>query len=300
MAADALFTQQAWLDHEAWIRGGAFAAVFAATALSEAAAPRRLRRLPRGFRWLHNLSLVVVATFCIRLTFPLLAVDVALLAESRGWGLLNQFDLSAWISIPLTVVVLDLVIYFQHRIFHAVPWLWRLHMVHHADPEIDVTTGGRFHPFEIMLSMLIKMAVTLAIGANAVGVIVFEVLLNATSMFNHGNLALPATIDRLLRAAVVTPDMHRVHHSVRREETNSNFGFNVPWWDRLFGTYRSQPHGGHLGMTIGLTQFQERQRQSLGWMLVLPFTGDIGVYPRQRPAAIAHLNPPPPAPSDGT
>jgi len=298
MAADAFFTQQAWLDHEAWIRGGAFAAIFASMVLAEVLAPRRPRRLARGFRWLQNLSLVVVATLCIRLAFPLLAVDVALLAESRGWGLFHQLGLSAWAAIPLTIVVLDLVIYFQHRIFHAVPLLWRLHMVHHADLEIDVTTGGRFHPFEIMLSMLIKMAVTLAIGADAVGVIIFEVLLNATSMFNHGNVALPPAIDRLVRAVMVTPDMHRVHHSVRREETNSNFGFNVPWWDRLFGTYRDQPRDGHLGMTIGLTQFQERQRQSLGWMLLLPFMGDVGVYPHRK-AAFVGLNPPPPAPSDG-
>ncbi len=288
-----------FLSHEAWIRGGAFAAIFAAVALAELAAPRRQRQLPRGFRWLQNLSLVAVDTICIRLAFPLLAVDVALAAQRNGWGLFNHFDLSAWIAIPLAILALDLVIYFQHRVFHAVPLLWRLHMVHHADPEIDVTTGARFHPFEIMLSMLIKMAVVLALGAPAVSVMIFEVLLNATSMFNHGNMALPLAVDRAVRAVIVTPDMHRVHHSVRREETNSNFGFNVPWWDRMFGTYRDQPRDGHLAMTIGLTQFQDRTRQSLLWMLVLPFTGDIGDYPR-RDRTLAGFNPPPPAPSDHT
>jgi len=298
MTSDAFFNQQAWLDHEAWIRGSAFVAIFAAVALVELLAPRRPRQLPRGFRWLQNLSLVAVSAVCVRLAFPLLAVNVALLAEHNGWGLFNRLGLSAWATVPLTIVVLDLVIYFQHRVFHAVPLLWRLHMVHHADPEIDVTTGGRFHPIEIMLSMLIKMAVTLAIGGAAVGVIVFEVLLNATAMFNHGNVALPAALDRLVRVVMVTPDMHRVHHSVHREETNSNFGFNVPWWDRLFGTYRDQPRDGHLNMTIGLTQFQDRKRQSLGWMLVLPFIGDLGAYPRRR-TALADINPSPPAPSDG-
>ena len=293
MAAD-LF-----LSHEAWIRGGAFAAIFASVALAELAAPRRPRLSSRGFRWLQNLSLVAVDTLCLRLAFPLLAVDVALAAQRNGWGLFNQLGLSSWVSILLAVAVLDLVVYFQHRVFHAVPLLWRLHLVHHADPEIDVTTGARFHPFEIMLSMLIKMAVVLALGAPAAGVVLFEVLLNATSMFNHGNVALPAAVDRLIRAVMVTPDMHRVHHSVRREETNSNFGFNVPWWDRLFGTYRDQPRDGHLGMTIGLSQFQERKRQSLLWMLVLPFTGDLGDYPRRR-RPLAGLHPPPPAPSDRT
>jgi sterol desaturase/sphingolipid hydroxylase (fatty acid hydroxylase superfamily) len=287
------------LSHEAAIRVGAFTAILAATAAAELAAPRRALTVGRGFRWPRNLSLVAIDTLCLRFLFPLLAVQTAFIARENGWGLFNQLDLPAVAAIPLTVLALDLVIYAQHRAFHAVPLLWRLHMVHHADPDIDVTTGGRFHPIEIMLSMLLKMAVTLVIGGAAVGVIVFEVLLNATTMFNHGNVALPRGVDRLLRAVVVTPDMHRVHHSVRREETNSNFGFNVPWWDRLFGTYRDQPQDGHAAMTIGLRQFQDKRRQSLGWMLVLPFIGTPGDYPR-RTAALLQTSPPPPAPSEPT
>lgn len=288
------------LSHEAAIRGGAFATILVATAAAELAAPRRRLTVARGFRWPHNLSLVVIDTLCLRFLFPLLCVDIALIARENGWGLFNQLGLPALAAIPLTVLALDLVIYGQHRAFHAVPLLWRLHMVHHADPDIDVTTGGRFHPFEIMLSMLLKMAVTLVLGGAAVGVILFEVLLNATTMFNHGNLSLPRGVDRLLRAIVVTPDMHRIHHSVRREETNSNFGFNVPWWDRLFGTYRDQPQDGHAAMTIGLRQFHDKHRQSLGWMLVLPFIGTPGDYPRRSAAALLQTSSPPPAPSEPT
>ncbi len=268
------------LSHEAAVRGIAFTAILAAVALAEIAAPRRPRRLARSGRWANNLALLVLNSLCVRFFIPLLAVGTALAAQRHGWGVLNQAGAPAWLAIPLAVVALDLVIYFQHRVFHAVPLLWRLHMVHHADLDFDVTTGGRFHPFEILLSMLIKMAAVLVLGAPAVAVMLFEVLLNATSMFNHGNVALPPRVDRLLRALLVTPDMHRVHHSVLRHETNSNFGFNVPWWDRLFGTYRDQPGAGHAGMTIGLAQFQATGRQSLLWMLLLPFTGAPGDYPR--------------------
>ena len=278
------------LSHEPAIRSVAFAAILVLTAAAEAAAPRRARGLPRLGRWTNNLALVGLGAICVRLFVPLLAVGTALAAARHGWGALNQVALPGWIAVPLAIVLLDLVIYVQHRVFHAVPLLWRLHMVHHADPEIDVTTGGRFHPFEILLSMLIKMAAVLAIGAPAVSVLLFEVLLNATSTFNHGNLAMPPAVDRVLRVVLVTPDMHRVHHSVLREETNSNFGFNLPWWDRLFGTYRDQPREGHLGMTIGLAQFQAVRRQSLLWMLLLPFTGAPGEYPR------GALVPPKPAP----
>lgn len=279
------------LNHEAVIRGVAFAAVLLAVALAEAAAPRRHRRLPRPGRWTNNLLLLVVDSAAVRLLIPLLAVGTALVAARHGWGLLNQAALPGWVTVPLAVLFLDLVIYAQHRVFHAIPVLWRLHMVHHADPDIDVTTGGRFHPFEILLSMLIKMAAVLILGAPAVAVLIFEALLNATSMFNHANLALPLAVDRALRAILVTPDMHRVHHSVRREETNSNFGFNVPWWDRLFGSYRDQPQGGHAGMTIGLQQFQATPHQGLVWMLLLPFTGSSGDYVRrplvpQHPASV--------------
>jgi sterol desaturase/sphingolipid hydroxylase (fatty acid hydroxylase superfamily) len=270
-----------FLAYEPLIRGGTFAALLMLIGLAESLAPRRPLRTARGFRWLNNLSMVVVDTVVVRLLFPLLAVEVALVSQRHGWGLFNQAAISNWAAVPLAVLALDFIIYFQHRLFHAVPWLWRLHMMHHVDPDIDVTTGVRFHPIEIVLSMLIKMAAVLALGAPALAVFLFEVLLNATSMFSHGNVRLPLGLDRFLRLMVVTPDMHRVHHSVIRQETDSNFGFNVPWWDRLFGTYREQPQGGHDAMTIGLPQFQDNLRQSLLWMLVVPFRGTTGEYPRR-------------------
>ena len=191
---------------------------------------------------------------------PTTAVGLALVAEARGWGLVHALGLPMWASVPLAVVALDLAIYLQHVLFHAVPALWRLHRVHHADLEIDVTTGARFHPIEILLSMGIKLGVVAALGAPAVAVLLFEVLLNATSMFNHSNVRMPLRLDRVLRWVVVTPDMHRVHHSIAARETNSNFGFNLPWWDRLFGTYRDQPAAGHEAMTIGIEQFRAPAR----------------------------------------
>jgi sterol desaturase/sphingolipid hydroxylase (fatty acid hydroxylase superfamily) len=209
----------------------------------------------------------------VRVIFPTAAVGMALVAGERGWGLLNNVDLTPVVAVVVSVFVLDLLIYFQHVMFHAVPALWRLHMVHHADVDFDVTTGLRFHPLEIVLSMLIKLAAVALLGAPAVAVIIFEVVLNATAIFNHGNIRLPVAVDRVLRLIVVTPDMHRVHHSVKTPETNSNFGFNLPWWDRLLGTYRDQPEEGHEKMVIGLSQFQDRPRQSLPWLLAVPFTG---------------------------
>ncbi len=207
------------------------------------------------------------------------AMGVALLAEARGWGLFNAFGIPTWVAVPAGVILLDLAIYLQHVLFHAVPALWRLHRMHHADLEFDVTTGVRFHPVEILLSMVIKLGVVAALGAPALAVLTFEVLLNATSMFSHGNVSLPAGLDRVLRWIVVTPEMHRVHHSVKAHETNSNFGFNLPWWDRLFGTYRDQPEAGHLGMTIGIAQFRDSAEQRLDHMLTQPFREDAKIYP---------------------
>ena len=203
---------------------------------------------------------MAVDTLLVRILFPTTAVGLALLAEARGFGLFNVVALPAWVAVVASVVILDLAIYLQHVLFHAVPALWRLHRMHHADLEFDVTTGLRFHPIEILLSMLIKFAVVAALGAPALAVLIFEVLLNATSMFNHGNVRIPAGLDRVLRWLVVTPDMHRVHHSILSRETNSNFGFNLPWWDRLFGTYRAQPAAGHEAMTIGIEQFRDAAR----------------------------------------
>lgn len=270
------------LQYEPQIRLGFFLGVFAVMALWEILAPRRGRALSRRVRWTNNLALVTLNTVVLRVLIPTAAVGVALLAEDRGWGLLNLAPPPFWIAVVLSVLVLDLAIYLQHVMFHAVPVLWRLHRVHHADLDIDVTTGARFHPIEILLSMIIKMGVVLALGPPALAVLVFEVLLNATSMFNHANARLSLALDRFLRLVVVTPDMHRVHHSIEADETNSNFGFNLPWWDRLMGTYRDQPREGHAGMTIGLNQFRTPRDEWLDRLLVQPFKGEIGGYPLNR------------------
>lgn len=210
-------------------------------AVWEVVAPRRRSEIPRLLRWTNNLALVAVDTIVIRLAVPLAAVGLALTAEQRGWGLFNVLQAPDWVAFGASLLVLDLVIYFQHRLFHAVPFLWRLHRMHHADLEIDVTTGVRFHPLEILVSLAIKLAAVAALGAPAWAVLVFEVVLNATSMFNHANVRMPSGLDRVLRWVVVTPDMHRVHHSIRPEETNSNFGFNQPWWDACFAPTAPNP-----------------------------------------------------------
>lgn len=243
----------------------------------EIIAARRPQRYRRRRRWPSNLLIVVLDTLVIRLIFPLAAVGVALVVAEQGWGLFNLFALPLWLAVLASVVVLDLTVYFQHRLFHAVPWLWRLHRMHHADLEFDVTTGLRFHPLEMLISMGIKLAVVAALGAPALAVLIFEIVLNATSMFNHGNVRLPSRIDRSLRLLLVTPDMHRVHHSIVRRETDSNFGFNLPWWDRLFGTYRDQPAAGHLGMTIGIEDFRDSRNLRLDRMLIQPFLARTGM-----------------------
>jgi sterol desaturase/sphingolipid hydroxylase (fatty acid hydroxylase superfamily) len=261
------------LSTEPLIRLGFFAGVFALMAAWEMLAPRRPQTVGRTWRWPNNLGVVVVDTLVVRFFFPTAAVGLAILGEQRGWGLLNNVALPAWLKIVLAVVVLDLLIYFQHVLFHAVPALWRLHRMHHADLEFDVTTGVRFHPVEVLISMVIKLGAVAALGASALGVLAFEVLLNATSMFNHGNVRLPQHLDGALRWVVVTPEMHRVHHSTEQRETNSNFGFNLPWWDRLFGTYRAEPEAGHEGMTIGVPEFREKSELRLDRMLLQPLRG---------------------------
>ncbi len=240
------------LAHEPAVRLGAFFGVFVLMAVWEALAPRRARLLPRRVRWLHNLALVALNSLILRLLFPLAAVGFALLAAERGWGLLNAFEIPFWWAFVLSVIALDFAIYLQHVMFHAVPLLWRLHRVHHADADFDVTTGARFHPIEILLSMLIKFAAIAVLGAPAAAVLVFEVLLNATAMFNHANLRLRQPVDRWLRRILVTPEMHRIHHSMEAAETNSNFGFNLPWWDRLCGTYRERARLPQENMAIGV------------------------------------------------
>jgi len=266
------------LAHEPIVRLSAFIAIFMTIALWEAAAPCRKRSYPRFKRWPSNVAIVVLNTVLLRILLPSGAVGLALLAEKRGWGLLNNLAVPTWATLIASVVLLDLAIYLQHVMFHAVPAFWRVHRMHHADLDFDVTTGARFHPIEIVLSMLIKLGLVVALGAPALGVLIFEVLLNATSMFNHGNVRLPAPLDRYLRWFVVTPDMHRVHHSIVVGETNSNFGFNLPWWDRLLGTYRDQPAAGHDAMTIGIEQFRDGRELWLDRMLLQPFRGPAGAY----------------------
>jgi sterol desaturase/sphingolipid hydroxylase (fatty acid hydroxylase superfamily) len=270
------------LDTEMLVRLGAFLGVFATMAIWEAAAPRRTLAIGRRARWPGNLGLVVIDAALLRLIHPATAVGAAVFAETHGWGLFNAWPVSGAVAIAASVVVLDLAIYVQHVLFHAVPVLWRLHRVHHADLDFDVTTGTRFHPVEIVLSLGIKMAVVMLLGAPAAAVLVFEVLLNATSMFNHGNVRMPIAADRLLRLVVVTPDMHRVHHSIRPEETNSNFGFSLPWWDWVFGTYRDQPRAGHERMTIGIEQFRDPRELRLDRLLIQPALGEAAGYPINR------------------
>jgi sterol desaturase/sphingolipid hydroxylase (fatty acid hydroxylase superfamily) len=260
------------LNNEQTIRLGAFVGIFAVVALWEAVSPRRTQSLSRLRRWSSNLGLVALNTLILRLLFPAAAVGMAAFAAAQGWGLLNHLAWPVWLQILLSLILLDLVIYLQHVMVHAIPVLWRLHRVHHADLEYDLTTGARFHPIEIILSMVIKIAAIAALGPPVVAVVLFEVILNGMAMFNHGNIKLPDPVDQRLRWLIVTPDMHRVHHSVEVDETNSNFGFNLSLWDRLLGTYREQPRHGQLGMQIGIDSLRDPQiTNRLDGMLRIPF-----------------------------
>ncbi|MCG8040162.1 MAG: sterol desaturase family protein [Candidatus Thiodiazotropha endolucinida] len=260
------------LDYELTIRLAAFFSIFALMAGWEALQPCRQQRFTRGQRWFANLGITLLNTLLLRLLFPAAAVGFAAFAQAKGWGLLNEVQLPFWLSVIIAVTLMDMVIYLQHVMVHAVPALWRLHRVHHADPDYDLTTGARFHPIEILLSMLIKITTIAALGPPVIAVLIFEVILNGMAMFNHGNVSLPKPLDRLLRWLVVTPDMHRVHHSVIPGETNSNFGFNLSIWDRLMGTYREAPKLGHIEMQIGVNSLQDPQLTTkLSGMLKIPF-----------------------------
>ncbi len=261
-------------DFDTAIRLGAFAGVFTLLVLWETLAPRRALSLRRARRWPGNLGVAIIDAVLIRILFPAAAVGLALAAEAQGWGLLNNVALPGWAKVAVAVVALDLVIYGQHVLSHSVPALWRLHRMHHADLELDVTTGLRFHPVEIVGSMLIKLAAVVALGAPALAVLIFEVLLNAASMFNHGNIRLGPRVDRALRLVLVTPDMHLVHHSIVRRETDSNYGFCLPWWDRLFGTYRASPEAGLDAMTIGLASLRDPRELRLDRLLIQPLRPD--------------------------
>lgn len=272
------FTEQI-MANEVPIRMGFFFGIFALMALWEMVAPRRALTVSKAVRWANNLGLVFFNSFIIRLIFPAAAVGVAAFAVENGWGLLNYYQLPFAVSVVISVIAMDFIIYLQHVLVHGVPILWRLHRVHHADLDYDVTTGARFHTIEIILSMLIKFATIVVLGPPVVAVIIFEIMLNATAMFNHSNIGLPKGLDNFLRLFLVTPDMHRVHHSVEDDEANSNFGFSLTWWDRLFGTYRAQPRAGHTGMTIGIHKYREPKQVSwLPGMLWLPFVGRLNDY----------------------
>jgi len=256
------------------VRLGFFVAAFVLFAVLEQVFPRRARTAGRLVRWTSNIGISWINQLAVRLLIPANAVYFAALCADERWGALNLMAVPFWAALPLAVLALDLAIYLQHRLFHAIPPIWRLHRMHHADIDFDVTTGIRFHPLSILLSALIKLAVIFVIGAPALAVLAFEVMLNASSIFNHSNLAVPPGLDRIMRLFVVTPDMHRVHHSSDPPETNSNFGFCFPWWDRLFATYRAQPSRGHTAMTIGLDEFRAPQERRLGRMLTQPLLDD--------------------------
>ncbi|MEE8394415.1 MAG: sterol desaturase family protein [bacterium] len=266
------------MSHEVPIRLGFFFGILILMAGWELLAPRRPLSRSKAVRWGNNLAIVFFNSALLRLTFPIVAVGMAALAAERGWGLLNNYALPGWLAVAAAVAALDLAIYLQHVMVHAVPVFWRLHRMHHTDPDFDVTTGLRFHPLEILLSMGIKLAVVALLGPPPVAVLIFEVALNGTALFNHGNVRLPAPLDRILRLVVVTPDMHRVHHSILPSEANSNFGFNISWWDRLFLTYRAQPREGHLGMTIGTAGFGEPRGLWLDRLLWQPLLKGEGGY----------------------
>jgi sterol desaturase/sphingolipid hydroxylase (fatty acid hydroxylase superfamily) len=261
------------MERDAAIRLLFFLAVFLIIALAEHLWPRRPLTVPKGPRWFCNCLIVVIDSVAARLVLPIMPVTLAGIAASNGWGILNNVSLPQAVKIVAAVLALDLVIYLQHRAFHRIPFFWRFHRMHHTDLDIDVSSGNRFHPVEILFSLIIKLGAVALLGAPVIAVVIFEVLLNATSLFNHGNLRIPESVDRLLRLVLVTPDMHRVHHSIIPRETDSNFSFNLPWWDRLLGTYRDQPKDGHLGMAIGLKEFRDPARLGIGYLLMLPFRG---------------------------
>ncbi|MCF6233453.1 MAG: sterol desaturase family protein [Rhodobacteraceae bacterium] len=261
------------MENETTIRLGIFLGLFVLFALAEHLVPRKSRTQPRSTRWVTNWGMTVINTATLRLMaflLPVLAVGAALDAGQKGWGLLNWLDWPLWIEVIVTILFLDFAIWAQHVITHKIPLLWRLHRVHHSDTDIDVTTAIRFHPIEIALSMLLKIGLVYLLGPAAIAVILFEIILNGTAMFNHSNLALPLRVDKILRRILVTPDMHRVHHSVHRHEHDSNYGFSLSIWDHMFGTYVAQPGEGHDDMKIGL-RWQDDKPSKLGWSLRLPF-----------------------------
>ncbi|WP_294619925.1 sterol desaturase family protein [uncultured Roseovarius sp.] len=261
------------MENEAIIRLSVFLGLFTLFAAIEAFAPRRPRSQPRSRRWVTNWGIVILDTLTLRLlalALPLLAVGAALDAQANGWGAMQSIDAPMWAKVIATVLIFDFAIWAQHLITHKVPILWRIHRVHHADRDMDVTTAIRFHPVEIALSMLLKIGLVYLLGPPAIGIVLFEIILNGTAMFNHANIRLPLWLDAIVRQVLVTPDMHRVHHSIHRHEHDSNYGFSLSIWDRMFRTYIPQPEAGHDDMTVGL-EWQDDNPSKLGWSLGLPF-----------------------------
>ncbi len=273
--------------HEVSIRLFFFISIFLSVAFFETRFPRRKLIVSKTDRWKVNIGLVVLNSITLRLFWAAGAFGVAYWVNEQGWGIMNFLEYPHFLNVIVAVLILDFIIYLQHVMFHAVPTLWRLHMVHHADLDFDVTTGTRFHPIEILISMIIKAGIIVALGPPVLAALIFEILLNGTAMFNHSNIDIPGSWDRFLRLFIVTPDMHRVHHSVFPNETNSNFGFNLSWWDKLLGTYRVQPRLGHEGMSIGLNQFRDQSRLSLPRLIMLPFIGNPGAYPINRRGGVS-------------
>ena len=261
-----------FISSETLVRLGFFAAIFFVMALSERIVPRRILLKSKMKRWISNLGIQIIDVVILRLVFPVFPVGVAVICAQRGWGLLNYYQITPLLALIIGVLALDFVIYLQHRMFHVVPLFWRVHMVHHTDPDIDVTTAVRFHPVEIILSLLIKFTAVAAIGAPPLSVLIFEIMLNGVAMFNHGNVGIPLSLDRIIRMVLVTPDMHRVHHSVLVPEANSNYGFSFSWWDRLLGTYKAQPQEGHDKMKIGLNGYHDDRSLKLSALLMMPFS----------------------------
>ncbi len=259
------------METEAALRVAAFFGIFLAMALWERGVPLRRLAVSRPRRWATNWAIVLIDAAVVRILFGAAAAGAALDAAGGGWGLFNHLAWPGWIEFAICFLALDFAIWLQHLLTHKIPVLWRLHRVHHADRDVDVTTGIRFHPVEIALSMAFKIGLVYALGASVAVVIAFEVVLNGMAMFNHGNIRMAPTVERWLRYLLVTPDMHRIHHSVDRAEHDANYGFNLSMWDRLLGTYVPEPAEGHEAMNIGLTPYQDENPTRLGWSLALPF-----------------------------
>lgn len=270
--------KELFFEYESYIRLGSFLGIFALLTIWEISSPKRELLHLRRFRWFSNIGLIVISSVLVRFILPTAAVGVALHAEQDNLGFLNHFDIPFVVHFLLAFVLMDLAIYFQHVMFHALPMFWRFHRVHHSDLDCDITTGLRFHPFEMVISIIFKFIVIISIGAPVLAVVIFEIILNAASMFTHSNIKMHRSIETFVRWFMVTPDMHRVHHSMVENETNSNFGFFISVWDRLFGTYISQPVNGHEKMEIGLSFFREPKWQNLRWLIYLPFVTRIHGY----------------------